>query len=142
MPITLVPLAVEHLQVLDGLISAAELAMTAAQPNVYHFRAVLDGDTCVGMVGLNRAGDPQLVAATIPAERRKGYATAAVLEMARLAFADLGLPEVYAVCQAGRPSNGVVAKAGFAFAGQQGNDRYYRLAKAAWQAAQPAPAPG
>lgn len=70
------------------------------------------------MVGLNRAGDLQIVVATTPAERRNGYATAAVLEMARFAFEDLGLPEVYA-SQAGRPSNGVVVKAGFAFAGQE-----------------------
>jgi hypothetical protein len=46
------------------------------------------------------------------------------------------------VCKAGCPSNGVVAKAGFAFASQQGNDCYYRLPKATWQAAQPAPATG
>lgn len=140
MPITLAPLAAEHLQSLGGLISAEELAAAAAQPDVFHFRTVFDEGTCVGMVGLNRAGDPQIVAATVPAERRKGYATAAVLEMARFAFEELGLSEVFAVSQVGSPSNGVVAKAGFAFVVQQGNDRFYRLTNADWQAAQSAPA--
>lgn len=142
MPITLAPLAAEHLPALGGLVTAAEFAAAAAQPDVFHYRAVLDRDRCVGMVGLNRAGDPQIVAATVPAEQRRGYATAAVVEMVRFAFEVLGLPEVYAVCQAGRPSNRVAEKAGFAFAVQRGNDRYYRLPRAEGQAARPAPAVG
>lgn len=135
MPITLVPLGAQHLQAMCRLVTADDLSTFATNPDTYHYRAVLDEDTCVGMVGLNRAGDPQIVVATVPSQRRKGYATAAVVEMARFAFDELGLPEVFAMCQVGAPSNGVVAKAGFGFVVQQDNDCYYRLFHADWQAA-------
>jgi hypothetical protein len=138
MPITLAPLTAEHLPGLEGLFTQAELVNAAGNPDAFHYRAVVDGEKCVGMVGLNMLGDPQIVAAVIPAERRKGYATAAVNEMVRFAFNELNLPEVYAMCQAGSPSNGLVTKVGYLFHVQQGNNRFYRLPKETWQAVQQA----
>lgn len=140
MPINLVPLGAEHLPALQGLITQAELAMVAADPNTMHHRAVFDGENCVGTVGLNRLGDPQIVVAILPAERRKGYATAAVNEMARFAFEELDLPEIYAMCEHGRPSNELVRKAGYIFVVQQEKNCFYRLPKETWQAAHQAEA--
>jgi RimJ/RimL family protein N-acetyltransferase len=138
MPITLVPLAVEHLQALHGVVSAEEFAEYAAQPDVYYCRSILDEGTCVGTVGLNLADAPHIVVATVPDQRRKGYATAAVQKMARFAFEELGLSEIFAMCRVGRPSNRVAVKLGFAFVEQQGNDCLYKLTNVDWRAGQSA----
>jgi RimJ/RimL family protein N-acetyltransferase len=137
MPITLVPLAAEHAQALPGLVAPEEADLIVANPNVLRYRAVLDGDTCVGMVGLKLLGEhPEIVVATADGQRQKGYATAAVREMVRYAFDVIGLPGVYAKCLTGRPSNKVVAKTGFTFVMEQGQERYYELRKVNWEAAQ------
>ena len=138
MSITFVPFAAEHAQALPGLMGPEEVAQIVAHPDVLRYRAVLDENICVGIVGLQLVGDPQIVVAIAYGQRQKGYATVAVREMVRYAFDEVGLPRVYATCLTGRPSNKVVAKAGFTFVVEQGQERYYELRKVNWEAAQQA----
>jgi hypothetical protein len=139
MPITLVPFAAEHVDATGGLVSPQEAALIAAHPDVLLYRAVYDGPTCVGVIALKLVSEyPEIIVSTAVGQRQKGYATAAVKEMVRYAFEDLAIPAVYAKCLAGRPSNRVVEKNGFAFVTQQGPERFYELGRPHWLAAQQA----
>lgn len=141
MAVTIVPFAAEHVRVLKDLVPEQEAALILAHPNVLRYRAVFDGDTCVGVVGLKLVGEhPEVVVATLPGQRQKRYATAAVTEMVRYAFEVVGVQAVYASCLMERPSNKVAAKTGFTCVAEQGRERFYELRKADWQAAQHQPA--
>lgn len=130
MPIILIPFPAEHVQALKGLMQPEEAAQILAHPSVLRYRAVLNEDICVGVVGLKLLGEyPEIVVATAHGQRKKGYATAAVKEMFRYAFEDVGVPAVYAKCLVGRPSNKVAEKAGFVLVVQQGQERFYELRK-------------
>lgn len=138
MAITLVPLAAEHADLLQGILDPSDIAQILAQADLLHYRAVFDGDVCVGVVALKLfpGAPPEVIVSTVPAQRRKGYATAAVLAIVRYAFEEVNVAAVYAKCEVGRPSNRVVEKNGFCFLVQQGQDRLYELKRSAFLAAQ------
>ena len=91
----------------------------------YVVRRVMDGapDLLIGVSGFKGAPDPtgtvELGYGILPAHRRRGYATEAVLGLVGIAFNTPGVRLVIAhTLTTLAPSIGVLTKAGFQFAGE------------------------
>jgi hypothetical protein len=124
-------------------VNAAEIHEIVENANILRYRAVFDGEVCVGIVALKLIpqAPPEIVVATVAGQRRKGYATAAVEAILRYTFEETNVPTVYAKCEIGAHSNGVVAKTGFDFVVEENGERFYRLHRNDWVDAHPSPAP-